>query len=154
VSTHACAHPRRLPNALHPLPPPSLPLPQQQPSRCNTECATIARACAQAADALDLSDLSEALFNGISRSKLTSQACYESSSLCRDKPPPVPKVRALGCGVEQVVCAACRVCGARVCVWRVCVWRVCVWRVCVCVCVCVARVACVTSVTCSCCETA
>jgi hypothetical protein len=64
----------------------------EQPSKCNTECATVARACAEVSDALDLSDLSEALFGGKSRSKLTSEACYETTSVCRSKPPPVPKV--------------------------------------------------------------
>jgi hypothetical protein len=53
---------------------------------------TIARACAQVADELDLSDLSEALFKGAKRSALSSEACHESTDVCRKKPPPVPKV--------------------------------------------------------------
>eukprot|EP00882_Tetradesmus_deserticola_P022308 GHRQ01024208.1.p1 GENE.GHRQ01024208.1~~GHRQ01024208.1.p1 ORF type:complete len:316 (+),score=128.64 GHRQ01024208.1:278-1225(+) len=68
----------------------------QQPSKCNTECATIARACSQVADSLDLSDLSEALYSGKSRSAITQLACYQMSNACRVKPPPVPKDRAPG----------------------------------------------------------
>lgn len=68
----------------------------QQASKCNTECATIARACSQVTDSLDLSDLSEALYSGKSRSALTQLACYEMSNACRVKPPPVPKDRAPG----------------------------------------------------------
>jgi hypothetical protein len=48
----------------------------------------------QVADALDLSDLSEALYSGKSRSAITQLACYEMSNACRVKPPPVPKVNA------------------------------------------------------------
>ncbi|WIA20894.1 hypothetical protein OEZ85_005239 [Tetradesmus obliquus] len=68
----------------------------QQASKCNTECATIARACSQVTDSLDLSDLSEALYSGKSRSALTQLACYEMSNVCRVKPPTVPKDRAPG----------------------------------------------------------
>lgn len=67
-----------------------------KPSKCNVECMTIARACAQVADELDLSDLSEALFKGAKRSALSSEACHESTDVCRKKPPPVPKDRKLG----------------------------------------------------------
>jgi len=64
-----------------------------QPSKCDVECMTIARACSQVADDLDLSDLSEALFLGKKRSALSTEACHETSNACRKKPPPVPKVR-------------------------------------------------------------
>ncbi|KAF8062668.1 hypothetical protein HT031_003997 [Scenedesmus sp. PABB004] len=64
------------------------------PSVCNSECATLARACAGVAEALDLIDLSEALYAGASRAALTQLACYDASAACRTKPPPVPKVRA------------------------------------------------------------
>lgn len=67
-----------------------------KPSRCNTECATIARACSEISDAADLSDLSEALFLGKSRSALTQLVCYESTRVCSTKPPPVPKTRKPG----------------------------------------------------------
>jgi hypothetical protein len=48
----------------------------------------------QVTDSLDLSDLSEALYSGKSRSAITQLACYEMSNACRVKPPPVPKVTA------------------------------------------------------------
>lgn len=64
-----------------------------QPSKCNSECATIGRACSKLSDSLDLSDLSEALYNGKSRSALTQMACYDMTTTCKAKPPPVPKVR-------------------------------------------------------------
>ena len=44
---------------------------------------------------LDLSDLSEALFAGKSRSSITQLACYDMSDACKVKPPPVPKVKGL-----------------------------------------------------------
>eukprot|EP00879_Flechtneria_rotunda_P006594 GHRR01006929.1.p1 GENE.GHRR01006929.1~~GHRR01006929.1.p1 ORF type:complete len:317 (+),score=90.33 GHRR01006929.1:203-1153(+) len=67
-----------------------------QQGKCDTECATIARACSQISDALDLSDLSEALFLGKSRSALAQLACYKTTNVCTSKPPPVPKDRPLG----------------------------------------------------------
>lgn len=63
-----------------------------QASTCNSECATIARACSQISDDLDLSDLSEALFAGKSRSALHQLVCYEQSNACSARTPPVPKV--------------------------------------------------------------
>jgi hypothetical protein len=66
-----------------------------QASKCDVECMTIARACAQVSDELDLSDLSEALFKGKKRSALSSEACHETTDVCTKKPPPVPKVGAL-----------------------------------------------------------
>lgn len=53
---------------------------------------TVARACSQVADEVDLSDLSESLFKGKKRAALSSEACHEGSDVCRKKPPPVPKV--------------------------------------------------------------
>eukprot|EP00878_Enallax_costatus_P001617 GHUV01001768.1.p1 GENE.GHUV01001768.1~~GHUV01001768.1.p1 ORF type:complete len:313 (+),score=74.73 GHUV01001768.1:240-1178(+) len=66
------------------------------PSKCNTECATIARACSDVTEDLDLSDLSEALFAGKSRSSITQLACYDMSDACKVKPPPVLKDRKPG----------------------------------------------------------
>lgn len=63
-----------------------------QPSKCNTECATISRACTEVTESLDLSDLSEELYKGKSRSSITQLACYDMTNVCRVKPPPVPKV--------------------------------------------------------------
>lgn len=79
-----------------------------QASKCEVECMTVARACAQVSDELDLSDLSEALFKGHKRSALSSEACHESTDVCRKKPPPVPKVgvRALSCA-SSCTAAAC-----------------------------------------------
>eukprot|EP00775_Hariotina_reticulata_P005009 gene5009-5250_t len=67
-----------------------------QASKCNSECATIARACSQISDDLDLSDLSEALFAGKSRSALVQLACYEQSNACSARTPPLPKDRKPG----------------------------------------------------------
>jgi hypothetical protein len=67
-----------------------------KPSKCNSECATIARACSDVTESMDLSDLSEALFSGKSRSSLTQTACYDMTDACTAKPPPVPLDRAPG----------------------------------------------------------
>lgn len=78
-----------------------------QPSKCDVECMTVARACAQVSDELDLSDLSEALFKGHKRSALSSEACHESTEVCRKKPPPVPKVHVRGDSCASSCATAC-----------------------------------------------
>ncbi|KAI8467721.1 MAG: hypothetical protein J3K34DRAFT_30973 [Monoraphidium minutum] len=64
--------------------------------RHTTETSTIARACADVSDGLDLSDLSEALYKGKTRAQLTQLACYEMSGACNKKPPAVPEDRPAG----------------------------------------------------------
>jgi hypothetical protein len=88
-----------------------------QPSKCDVECMTVARACAQVSDELDLSDLSEALFKGHKRSALSSEACHESTNVCRKKPPPVPKVggRAHSCANSCATAACWRWCAIAYC---------------------------------------
>jgi hypothetical protein len=56
----------------------------------------------QVSDSLDLSDLSEALYSGKSRSAITQLACYEMSNACRVKPPPVPKVGYCVCNTSAL----------------------------------------------------
>lgn len=70
----------------------SLPPRNEQVGKHTVETSTIARACAEVSDALDLSDLSEALYLGKPRSALAQLACYDMSGACRAKPPPVPEV--------------------------------------------------------------
>lgn len=71
-----------------------------KPSRCNKECATAARACEQAADALDLSDVSEALYASKSLKGLVAEACGEEGDgegkACSAPAPALPKDRPAG----------------------------------------------------------
>lgn len=65
--------------------------------KCKTECRTIARACEEVQDNIDLTELSEALYHGKkSRSQLSNWVCYELSNACSKKPPPLPAGRSPG----------------------------------------------------------
>ncbi|KAL6762700.1 hypothetical protein V8C86DRAFT_2513742 [Haematococcus lacustris] len=67
-----------------------------QPGECGSECRTIARACEQVLETLDLSEMSEMLWKGTKRAALTQAACYDSGRACRKKAPPLPVERAPG----------------------------------------------------------
>ncbi|KAF5831901.1 hypothetical protein DUNSADRAFT_12412 [Dunaliella salina] len=71
-------------------------------SNCNTECRTLARACEQIMDNLDLSDMSELLYKGAKRATISNWACYEAGTACRNKPPPVPESRQPGPAFEPM----------------------------------------------------
>lgn len=67
------------------------------PSSCNSECRTIARACENLIEEVDLTELSGKLYSGtLQRAALTNWMCREESDYCSSKVPPVPKDRARG----------------------------------------------------------
>ncbi len=63
-----------------------------QVGHCKSECRTIARACEQIAEELDLTDLSAMLFKDQKRAAITSWMCHESTDVCRKKLPPFTQV--------------------------------------------------------------
>ncbi|KAG2491405.1 hypothetical protein HYH03_010196 [Edaphochlamys debaryana] len=50
--------------------------------KCKSECRTIARACEQIAEDLDLTDLSAMLYKGKKRAAISNWMCHESSDSC------------------------------------------------------------------------
>jgi hypothetical protein len=73
----------------------------RKPARCNAECATAARACERVAEALDLSDVSEALYAGRPAKEVAREACGEEGdggdkACSPSAPPAVPRSRAAG----------------------------------------------------------
>lgn len=67
-----------------------------QPSACEVECRTIARACDKIHEEMDLSDLSELLYKNAGRSALVQVACVDQTGVCAKKPPPLPQGRTPG----------------------------------------------------------
>jgi len=71
-----------------------------KPSRCNSECATAARACERAVESLDLSDVSEALYRGRPVAEVAAEACGAEGDgagrACSVAAPPVARGRKAG----------------------------------------------------------
>ncbi|GFR41907.1 hypothetical protein Agub_g2698, partial [Astrephomene gubernaculifera] len=64
--------------------------------KCQSECRTIARACEQISEDVDLTDLSAMLYKGKKRAAVSNWMCYDATDACTKKPPPVPKDRPAG----------------------------------------------------------
>ena len=62
--------------------------------KCKSECRTIARACEQIAEEVDLTDLSAMLFKGAKRATIFNWMCHESTDVCAKKTPALPAVSA------------------------------------------------------------
>lgn len=61
---------------------------------CRSECRTVARACIDLMEDIDM-ELAEELFKGTKRAAITSKMCYSVTEACNRKTPPVPEVRKL-----------------------------------------------------------
>jgi len=68
----------------------------EAPSKCESECRTIAKACEEVMGDSD-TDLAEAMYKGdMQRAKLTNLLCHDLADVCTSKPPKVPKTRKPG----------------------------------------------------------
>ncbi|PRW59626.1 CURVATURE THYLAKOID chloroplastic-like isoform B [Chlorella sorokiniana] len=81
----------------------------QQAGTCGEACRTVERAAEQIMGEHD-TDVAEALFVGKkSRAQFSNWLCYELSSACKHKPPPLPKARmqtAIACSARLAPTAA------------------------------------------------
>lgn len=63
---------------------------------CQEQCRTIARACHDTMEQADLGVVSEAIWSGAQRAKVTQLLCRDQSRACRKKAPRVPANRLAG----------------------------------------------------------
>lgn len=61
--------------------------------KCKSECRTIARACEQIHEEVDLTDLSAMLYQGAKRAAIFNWMCHDSTDVCAKKAPALPAGR-------------------------------------------------------------
>ena len=63
---------------------------------CQEQCRTVARACHETMEQADLGMVSEAIWTGAQRAKVTQLLCRDQSRACKKKAPKVPSNRLAG----------------------------------------------------------
>ena len=86
----------------------------QGPGACGSECRTVAKACQDLIDSIDVLELGEKVWSNPPADQLAKSLCREMSDVCVQPDPPIPKVCGVGggpCPNGQHRCRSCKQAG-------------------------------------------